>query len=101
MGEVAGRDLERIADFIAAEAPAQARASIERIEVAAGALVRFPARGRVVPDLTWHGIDRYRELQVSPWRVVYRTEGRRVFVVAVLDSRRSLEDVLLDRFLER
>ena len=99
--EVAGRDLERIVDFIAAESPVQARASLERIEAAAGALVQFPARGRVVPELKWQGIDRYRELQVPPWRVVYRIEGRRVFVVAVLDSRRSLEDVLLDRFLER
>jgi plasmid stabilization system protein ParE len=35
----------------------------------------------------------------TPHRIVYRVAGSRVLVLAVLDARRSLEDVLLDRLL--
>ena len=37
---------------------------------------------------------------VPPHRIVYRVAGRRVLVLAVLDSRRSLEDILLDRLIK-
>ena len=40
-----------------------------------------------------------RELLLPPYRIVYRIHGRRVLVLAVLDARRSLEDVLLDRLV--
>ncbi len=98
--EVAEGDLARILDFLVEEAPGNARGALERIEAAAFALETLPRRGRVVPELKWYGIDRYREVQSPPWRLVYRVEEEQVVVVAVLDSRRSLEDALLDRFLE-
>lgn len=99
--DVARRDLERIIDFIDDEAPLNSGKVLGRIEEAASALKTFPERGRIVPELRWHGIERYRELQLPPWRIIYRVEPRRVEVLAVFDGRRSLEDVLLDRFLEQ
>ena len=97
--QVAVHDLERIVDFIIDEAPLNARKVVARIERAAASLATLPTRGRVVPELRWHGIDRYQELQVPPWRLVYRVEREEVIVLAVLDSRRGLEDLLLERFL--
>lgn len=41
----------------------------------------------------------YRELILRPWRVVYRIECEIVRIVAVVDSRRSLADILLDRVM--
>jgi toxin ParE1/3/4 len=62
-------------------------------------LTTTPLRGRIVPELRWHGITTYRELIVSSWRIIYRVDAPRVLVVSVVDSRRQLEDLLLARFL--
>jgi hypothetical protein len=53
----------------------------------------------VVPELDELGIRNWRELVVSPWRVIYRIEGRMVFVASVLDGRRDVEDILMQRLL--
>jgi len=45
------------------------------------------------------GVGHYRELIIPPWRVIYRFSGDTVYVLSVLDSRRNLEDVLLERLI--
>ncbi|MDE2291482.1 MAG: type II toxin-antitoxin system RelE/ParE family toxin [Elusimicrobia bacterium] len=92
-------DLRSIAADLARESPAAAAGALDLIEEKASGLARFPERGRVVPELSAHAVLAYRELVIAPWRVVYRVEARRVLVLAVLDARRNLEDLLLDRFL--
>ena len=42
-----------------------------------------------------------RELIESPWRILYRIEADTVYVLAVIDARRNVEDLLLDRFVRR
>jgi toxin ParE1/3/4 len=59
----------------------------------------LPERGRIVPELREQGIILYREIILAPWRVIYRIVGQTVYVLAVLDARRNLEDILLDRFV--
>ena len=56
-------------------------------------------RGRIVPELHWHGVARFQELIERPWRLIYRIDGSTVYVVSVLDGRRQREDLLLARFL--
>ncbi len=97
--ETARRDLSGIARFIAEDSVAAALGAIRRIEEAAAALCTVPERGRIVPELRDQGVSRYRELVVAPWRVVYRVEEQRVYVLSALDSRRNLEDILLDRLV--
>lgn len=92
-------DLRSVISRFSAESPEAALKVLERIEERAARLGNWPLRGRVVPELAEHAILAYRELVVPPWRVVYRIDGRKVWIVAVLDSRRSLEDLLLERFL--
>jgi hypothetical protein len=41
----------------------------------------------------------FQELIEKPWRLIYRIAAHRVVVVSVLDGRRNLEDLLLDRFV--
>jgi toxin ParE1/3/4 len=96
---VAQRDMQGIVEFISADDPLAAAQVLDRIESRCTALKQKPERGRVVPELAAFGIHAYRELVVSPWRVVYRISGTRVYVLAVLDGRRNLEDVLLDRLV--
>ena len=56
-------------------------------------------RGRVVPELREYRIRTIRELIVKPYRLIYGTTGNRVSVLALVDGRRDLQDVLMDRFL--
>lgn len=63
----------------------------------AAGLGNHPERGRIVPELESYGITAYRELIVAPWRIIYQVRGNDVYVLAVVDGRRNVEDVLLDR----
>ncbi len=95
--KAAETDLESIVDFIADDSIDAAIAVFARICESAATLDNFPNKGRVVPELHQHGIVQYRELIVSPWRIMYRIDGTKVYVISVVDSRRNLEDLLLER----
>lgn len=97
----AERDLEDILEYIGRESHTAAGQVYHRLRERAARLRAFPRRGRVVPELAVHGIRLYRELIVSPWRPVYRIAGRTTIVLAVVDSRRRLEDLLLERLVRR
>ncbi|MCX6995751.1 MAG: type II toxin-antitoxin system RelE/ParE family toxin [Kiritimatiellaeota bacterium] len=96
---VAQRDLQDIVEFIAADDAVAARRVLDLMESRVAALKRMPERGRVVPELAALGVHMYRELVVAPWRIIYRISGQTVYVLAVLDGRRNLEDVLLERLV--
>jgi len=92
-------DLAAIIEYIARDDVAAARSVLEKLEQTAQSLTTLPMRGRVVPELAAFGIHVYRELIVSPWRMIYRVSGKTVHVLAVVDGRRNLEDLLLERFV--
>jgi len=41
----------------------------------------------------------FREVHVGPYRIIYEMGGRVVWVLAVLDGRRDIQDVLARRLL--
>jgi plasmid stabilization system protein ParE len=94
---IAENDLRRIIEYIADDGPPNALRTFKSIKQKASSLSTFPERGRIVPELRDQGILQYRELVISPWRILYRISEMNVFVLAVLDSRRNIEDVLLER----
>ena len=95
----ARRDLELIVAYLADHAPKAALATLDRVEKRAKSLSTFAERGRIVPELARLHVQEYRELVIPPYRLVYRIRDTRVLVLAFLDARRSLEDVLLDRLI--
>ncbi len=95
--ETAERDLIAIVEYIADDSPSRAYEVFKEARRKASSLRTFPDRGRIVPELQEQGITQYHELVVSPWRIIYRTSERTVYVLSVLDSRRSIEDILLRR----
>lgn len=97
---VAEADLARIVDFIAVDAPIDALKVLDRLEALAKSLETLPTRGRVVPELARHGVLRYQEVTSAPWRLIYRQGSDSVLVVAVLDGRRKVEDVLFERLVD-
>ena len=52
-----------------------------------------------MPELARHGLSTYREVVVAPWRLVYRVADSQVLILVVVDGRRNVEDVLLERLL--
>jgi plasmid stabilization system protein ParE len=97
---VAEKDLLGIVDFIADDDPGTALGILNKIEADTAKLDHSPRRGRTVPELLKQGISRYREIVIKPWRVIYRIEKKKVYVVSVIDGRRNVEDVLLARLLK-
>lgn len=95
----ANNDLENIIDYIFQDNLDTAAALFEKIKSKCNTLNRFPDRGRIVPELKAYGVGSYRELIISPWRIIYRVSNQTVYVLAVIDSRRNIEDILIERFL--
>lgn len=97
--QTAQQDLRRIIDYITDDDRVTAKRIYTEIKQKAGNLRQMPHQGRIVPELRYHGIALYRELIVQPWRVIYKIEENKVWVLAVIDSRRNMEDTLLNRFI--
>ncbi len=95
--DVAWQDLSDIIEYIAIDSPANALKTLPEIKKTASILHSLPERGRVVPELQDQGIQIYRELITAPWRIIYRISDKNVYVLSVLDARRNVEDVLLNR----
>jgi plasmid stabilization system protein ParE len=95
--EAATQDLVEIVSFAARRSPVEARRLLIKLRSRADSLERSPGRGRPVPELESTGTRVWRELVVRPYLVVYRIRERTVMVGAVVDGRRDLEDLLLER----
>ncbi len=97
---VAENDLKKIFEYVAGDSPSVALKILKNIKQKASNLYKFPERGRIVPELRDQGIMQYREVIISPWRILYRISENDVYVLSVLDSRRNIEDILLERLTD-
>ena len=82
------RDLENIAEYIAADSPRYAAAVVKKIVTQARMLGRFPRSGRKVPEFEDPNL---REVVVYSYRVIYRLMSEEILIAAVVHGRRSLE----------
>lgn len=92
-------DLLNIIGHIKADSPKNARAVFAKIRKHDASSNFFPLKGRVVPELQREGITLYREVVAAPWRIVYKVGDDTVYIMAVIDSRQNVEDILLQRLL--
>lgn len=96
------RDVEQLVDFLLSRSVPAAESAWTGIRSAAVRLESLTERGRIVPELAKSGVKTYREVIVlRRYRLVYRSSKRSVLVVGVLDGRRDLADLLLERFVPR
>lgn len=96
---IAENDLKEIIAYISIDSHQNASTILKNIKQNASNLYSLPERGRIVPELQAQGIFQYRELIIPPWRLVYRIDERRIYVLSVIDSRRNVEDILLSRLV--
>jgi toxin ParE1/3/4 len=91
--EPALADLEAIADYIALDNPAAACRLVRRVVESVERLERFPSSGKRPPELP---LTSYREIAVTPCRVVYRVEGDDVFLLYVMRAERLLRRWMIE-----
>lgn len=72
---------------------------LERFEESCASLTSLSERGHPPPELERVGVTAFREVHFKPYRIIYEVSGRDVFVHAIVDGRRSLQDLLHKRLL--
>ncbi len=98
----AEEDIKGIFAFIAdRDGPDIAETILNRFIQARDSLRELPDRGRIPPELKRVNILSYREIQVSPYRVVYQVSkaAHEVHIHVVADGRRNFTELLKDRLL--
>ncbi len=91
------KDIEEIIEYYIVEKPDYAQKIFESIISRINSLKYFPQKGRVVPELLEYNINEYRELIESYWRIIYRIENNHVELFTIIDSRRNVQDLLVEK----
>jgi plasmid stabilization system protein ParE len=98
--EAAARDIERLAIRLSEAAPLRAEKILDRIISRGESLATLSHRGRTPPELRPIADRTWLEVIEAPWRILYRVVEDTVEIHAVLDGRRDLRDILLERMLD-
>lgn len=94
-------DLDDILDYIAGrDSIDRALELYENLRKRIATLSSLPQRCRYVPELKAIGLMDFRELIFPPYRIFFRLVEKKVVLLGVLDSRRDLEEILIQRALE-
>ena len=95
------RDLDEILEYQAEQASIDLALELyEKVRRRVASLSSLPRRCRFVPELKGLGLAEFREAILPPYRIFFRLTEKRVILLGVLDSRRDLEEILIQRALE-
>jgi toxin ParE1/3/4 len=96
----AEEDLAELVDYIAQhDSIDRADYVLKRLLTVCERLEQHPERGHFLPELRSLGIKTCREVHFKPYRIIYEVIGREVFILLVVDGRRSLQSILERRLL--
>ena len=93
-------DLELIIEYLKSDDIAIAKKIFDAIKKKCESLHHFPKRNRIVPELQQIGITKYREIIYKRYRIVYKIDKTKVYIMAVIDSSRNFEDILFHRLFK-
>lgn len=86
--ELALRRASDAVDWIALDRPAVASVWLEELLSKVQGLCEHPQMGRLIPELADPA---YREIQHSPYRILYRLDSDTVVILTLRHSRRAWE----------
>lgn len=96
----AERDITAIFEYLLeVEGLEVAKELTEALDEAIQSLSALPRRGKYPPELQAEGITLFREIQCHPWRIFYRAAEKDIWVLAVLDGRRNIAQLLPERLV--
>ena len=72
----------------------RAESILNRLESKAYSLDKLALRGKFPEELVPFGNRKIREVQETPWRIFYRLDEAKIYILAVLDGRRALKEIL-------
>lgn len=90
----ASEDFDSIIRYIARDSQYSARSVAQKIWAVSESLAEFPLIGRMVPEIEKRHI---RERLIYSYRLVYRIQSGKIFILAVIHGKRLLENIF-DRF---
>lgn len=91
--EHAVEDLSTIAEYISLSSPIAAEQLVERVKRQLEQISAYPESGRMVPEV---GASDIRELQVKPYRVIYRVLIDQIEVISIVHGRRDFKELPQD-----
>ena len=95
------RDLEELYEYIDLhDVPGKAERTLGKIEKAFTNLSEAPERGTYPKELLALGIREYREIYFKPYRIIYRVQKNKVYVLLIVDGRRDMQTLLQRRLLQ-
>ncbi len=86
----AQNDLRHIFSYIAEDSISSAKIFISELEEKINTLSTFPERAPYIPENVFFGTD-YRQLIHGKYRVIYRIDGKNVFVLRIIHGSKLLE----------
>jgi len=93
-------DIADIYQYVAThDSVANADRLLNKLEKSCLSLAAFPLRGNIPKELREIGGAEYREMHFKPYRIIYRTHGTNVIIYCVLDGRRDMQSILLQRLM--
>ena len=93
-------DLELIIQYLKLDSVSIAKEIFIDIKKECENLYYFHQRKRVLPELQQIGIFKYREIIYKRWRVIFKIENEKVYILLVVDTSRNLEDILFQRLIK-
>ena len=98
--ENAHLDLKLIIEYIKIDNINAAKNIFTQIKKECDSLYALAERKRVVPELQQIGILKYKEIIYKRWRIIYKIDDEKVYVLIVIDTSRNLEDILFQRLIK-
>lgn len=81
-------DIDLIAEYIARDSPRRACLFVGRLIKAVERLEEFPQSGRIIPEV---GDEFRREVIFGSFRIMYRIEGKSIWITGVVHGSRDWE----------
>ena len=96
----AKQDLKEIFIYVALNDSLQsANKLLDSLENSCCKLEEYPERGHVPIELRPTGIKRFLQIHYKPYRIIYEIDKNQVYIHAVLDGRRNIQEILSERLL--
>lgn len=93
-------DLSDIDDYLSTvESTDSAIHVVDNLEKTVRSLAKLPNRGHFPSELAALGIQDYRQIEWTSYRIIYRVDGQIVYVYVVASARRDFQAMLQHRLL--
>jgi len=86
--QIALADLKQVHDYIARDSPFYAAAFVAKVRKSAASLRKMPRRCRITPEFNHPSV---RDMIIGRYRLIFRVEGKRVFILAFIHGARDID----------